>query len=95
MVITKCYPRDVHFGEGGSVIIGGSDHGVIYIFDTTSGASLDIIRHSRGRVQVLAVSESIQITTTFSNYYGQVYQHENKHFVAAAYKEGHIGLYLI
>ncbi|KAJ7771204.1 WD40-repeat-containing domain protein [Mycena olivaceomarginata] len=33
-------PRHVRFGEHGTVIVSGSDHGTVYVFDTRSGQTL-------------------------------------------------------
>lgn len=34
------YTRDVVFGEKGAVIVGGSDHGKVYVFDLKSSFDL-------------------------------------------------------
>ena len=45
------------FGEDGKVVVGGSDHGVVYVFDRRTGSRLDILRHAdAGLVQTIAVS---------------------------------------
>ena len=42
------------FGEHDSIIVGGSDHGAVYVFDHDTGGPLD---HSdRGLVQTITVS---------------------------------------
>ncbi|KAF8573658.1 WD40 repeat-like protein [Ramaria rubella] len=36
-------PKQVTFGEDGKAIVGGSDHGVTYIFDQVKGTNLDVL----------------------------------------------------
>ena len=56
-VPTKRYPKQVEFGEDCRVVVGGSDHGVVYVFDRKTGAVLDVLRHAeRGLVQTITVS---------------------------------------
>ena len=51
------YPKQVSFGEDGTVLVGGSDHGAVYVFDTEMGCPLDLLHHSdHGLVQTLTVS---------------------------------------
>jgi hypothetical protein len=55
----------VSFAEDCSVIISGSDHGVIYIFDRRSGDTLDELRiGSSDWVQTVMVREGL-----ISNYW--------------------------
>ena len=57
--LSKHYPRQVVFGELGSVVVGGSDHGKVYVFDANTGASLDVLHHSSsGLVGTVAVSQA-------------------------------------
>jgi hypothetical protein len=52
----KRVPKQVVFGENSDVIVGGSDHGKVYVFDGKDGAALDILQHaSGGLVQTVAV----------------------------------------
>lgn len=52
----KTYPKQVSFAERGRVIVGGSDNGVVYVFDK-SGDLLQLLQHSKsGRVQTVMVS---------------------------------------
>ena len=52
------YPKQVSFGEDGTVLVGGSDHGAVYIFDTATGCPLDLLRHSdRDLVQTITVGQ--------------------------------------
>lgn len=49
-------PKNVLFAENSQLIIGGSDHGYVYIFDRKSGRKLAALRHSdKGLVQTVAV----------------------------------------
>lgn len=51
------FPKQVLFGENSKVVIGGSDHGKVYIFDRKSGSLLDTLHHAkRGLAQTIAVS---------------------------------------
>lgn len=49
-------PRQVTFAEDCSVILSGSDHGVVYIFDRRSGDTVDILKAGDDRVQAITVS---------------------------------------
>jgi hypothetical protein len=52
-------PKQVVFGEGSKVVVGGSDHGVVYVFDRKTTSSIQVLRHSdRGMVQAVTVSET-------------------------------------
>ncbi len=60
------YPKQVVFGEGSSVVIGGSDHGSVYVFDRKSGALRQKLQHTAtGAVQTVTVSRSIESTGEF------------------------------
>ena len=55
------HPKEVRFVEGGEVIVGGSDHGMVYIFSARTGAQLDVIHHSTdAMVQTVAVCLTLQ-----------------------------------
>jgi WD40 repeat protein len=57
---TKNYPKQVAFGEDAKVVVGGSDHGVVYVFDRKTGNILDVLRHAdRGLVQTITVRSKI------------------------------------
>ena len=48
-------PKQVAFGEDCQIIVGGSDHGAVYVFDRRMGQRLDILRHAEtGLVQTIA-----------------------------------------
>ncbi|KAJ7090557.1 WD40-repeat-containing domain protein [Mycena epipterygia] len=60
-------PRKVRFGEHGSTIICGSDHGCVYIFDTRSGERLETLSVGSSEwVQVVATTESGGISVIFA-----------------------------
>ena len=55
---THFLPRQVVFVERWKAIVAGSDHGAVYVFDRTTGAPLDVLRHpAKGLVQTVAVSK--------------------------------------
>jgi hypothetical protein len=50
-------PKQVAYGEGRRVVVGGSDHGAAYVFDAKTGSVLDVLRHTgRDLVQTITVS---------------------------------------
>ncbi|OJT06782.1 hypothetical protein TRAPUB_2365 [Trametes pubescens] len=55
---TRFLPRQVDFVDGAQAIVGGSDHGAVYVFDRKTGAPLDVLRHAQqGPVQTIATTE--------------------------------------
>ena len=53
----KRYPKQVAFGKHNSIIVRGSDHGAVYVFDHDTGGPLDLLCHSDcGLVQTIMVS---------------------------------------
>lgn len=51
------YPKQVLFGENSKFVVGGNDHGKVYIFDRKNGSLLDTLHHAkRGLVQTIAAS---------------------------------------
>lgn len=49
-------PKDVHFANNGELVVGGSDHGRIYVFEAESGQKIDTLQHATcGLVQAIAV----------------------------------------
>ena len=49
-------PRQVVFADKSKTVVGGSDHGVVYVFDRKTGAPLDVLHQGqRGLVQTVAV----------------------------------------
>lgn len=52
-------PKQVSFGEESRVVIGGSDSGVVYVFERRSGQLLEKIAHAAtGLVQTISVSQT-------------------------------------
>ena len=50
------YPKQVSSGEDGRILVGGSDHGAVYIFDTATACPVDLLHHSNcGLVQTITV----------------------------------------
>lgn len=53
----KRFPKQVVFAEDDTVVVGGSDHGAVYVFDRKTGNILDRMVHSRqGLVQTIVVN---------------------------------------
>ena len=53
-------PRQVKFGEDGNVVVGGSDHSTVYVFDRKGGHTLELLRHRRNdMVQTVTVCHTI------------------------------------
>ncbi|KAF8576634.1 WD40 repeat-like protein [Ramaria rubella] len=56
-------PKQVTFGEDGKAIVGGSDHGVTYVFDQVKGTNLDVLQHAKkGLVQTITVPAHSSLT---------------------------------
>jgi len=52
----KTYPRGVAFAGRARAIIGGSDHGKVYIFERKTGDVIKILTHAKvGGVETVAV----------------------------------------
>ncbi|KAG1843965.1 hypothetical protein F4604DRAFT_1547576, partial [Suillus subluteus] len=48
-------PKQVVFREEGKVVVGGSDHGLVYIFDQKTGQTLETLHHAdTGLVQTIS-----------------------------------------
>ena len=53
----KTHPKQVTYGEGNRIVVGGSDHGAVYVFDRKSGKPLDVLHHAnQGPVHTVMVS---------------------------------------
>jgi hypothetical protein len=58
-------PKEVKFAEQGEVVVGGSDHGDVYVFGCHTGSQLDVIHHGDVMVQTVAVrAMPIKMTTS-------------------------------
>jgi hypothetical protein len=56
-------PKQVAFCEEGKVVIGGSDHGVVYAFDRRSGQTLDKLPHPDSTmVQTISAKDTGEAT---------------------------------
>ena len=54
--LIRRHPKQAAFGEKGNVIMGGSDHGIVYVFDQMTGNKMVEVRVAeRGMVQTVAV----------------------------------------
>jgi hypothetical protein len=52
----RIFGRQVVFGEGGAIVVGGSLNGKVYVFDRRTGQTLDILQHApAGFVQTITV----------------------------------------
>ncbi|KAG1720367.1 WD40-repeat-containing domain protein [Suillus occidentalis] len=52
----KTFPKQVVFGENTDVVVGGSDAGVIYVFDKNKGTLKQVLKHAdKARVQTVTV----------------------------------------
>jgi outer membrane protein assembly factor BamB len=55
--LKRSYPRGVTFADRFRAIIGGSDHGNVYIFDQNTGLTLRTLKHARtGGAETIAVN---------------------------------------
>ena len=61
----KTYPKQVALAEGGTMVIGGSDNGFIYVFDKATSEWVQTLQHSSiGRVQTVTVRQAISLLAT-------------------------------
>ncbi|KAF8588260.1 hypothetical protein K439DRAFT_1613683 [Ramaria rubella] len=56
----KRVPKQVTFREDSQIIVGGSDHGIVYLFERESGRLITTLNHSadKGLVQTVATHET-------------------------------------
>ena len=60
IVTQKRVPKDAAFAENESVIVGGSNHANVYIWDRNSGTLLQEIKHpDGGLVQAITVKKKL------------------------------------
>ena len=65
-------PKQVVFCEDHKAVVGGSDHGHVYVFDRRSGQTLDKLPHDdKGMVQTIAVGKVLQIPAESNTRIGQ------------------------
>lgn len=56
---TKTYPKGVAFANRSQAVVGGSDHGIVYIFESKSGHIITTLEHAQnGGVETIAVSST-------------------------------------
>ena len=54
--LIRRHPKQAAFGEKGHAIVGGSDHGIVYVFDQMTGNKMVKLRVAeQGMVQTVAV----------------------------------------
>ena len=64
--VVKTHPKCVAFGDRSRLVIGGSDHGLVYIFEQKTGQVIKTLKHaSRGGVETIAVSTLNPLTIVF------------------------------
>ncbi|KAF8573555.1 hypothetical protein K439DRAFT_1375051, partial [Ramaria rubella] len=57
---TKKVPKQVVFGENWEIIVSGSNHGLVYLFERETGRLLNVLCHAdKGLVQTLMVMQLI------------------------------------
>lgn len=54
------YPKQVEFGEDGCILVGGSDHGTIYVFDRKTARVVETLHHDDN-----SLSQALTVSTTF------------------------------
>jgi hypothetical protein len=73
----------VAFGEKGHVVVGGSDHGIVYVFDRMTGNKmLELKVAEQGMVQTIAVGACIMICCQADKL--QTHSRERVHMIVAA-----------
>jgi hypothetical protein len=56
----ETYPKGVSFADRLRAIVGGSDHGSVYIFHRKTGRSIDVLKYGRkGGVETIAVRNTL------------------------------------
>jgi len=54
--VQKMHPKGVVFADKSRLVIGGSDHGLVYIFECKTGRVLKTLKHARkGGVETIGV----------------------------------------
>ncbi|KAI6035887.1 hypothetical protein EDC04DRAFT_2604794 [Pisolithus marmoratus] len=70
----KGFPKQVAIAEGGSMVVGGSDDGLVYVFDKATSELVQTLRHStNGRVQTVTQHQAMKMISPFL--YGKNWQH--------------------
>lgn len=76
---TRKLPKQVAFGERSKVVVGGSDHGAVYVFDRKTAFPLHVLGHGDGLVQTLTVSGLRRIRASHPDIYLDARQRQCKH----------------
>ena len=64
--VVKTHPKCVVFADRSRLVIGGSDHGRVYVFERKTGQLLKTLTHARkGGVETIAVSVCRNIFNNF------------------------------
>ncbi|KAI5981092.1 WD40-repeat-containing domain protein [Pisolithus marmoratus] len=80
----KGFPKQVAIAEGGSMVVGGSDDGLVYVFDKATSELVQTLRHStNGRVQTVTVRSVIMDRTTTDTHH-QTHDTGDIHYILAA-----------
>ncbi|KAJ7120068.1 WD40-repeat-containing domain protein [Mycena epipterygia] len=70
IAVTKAFgrPRQIRFAEEGAAVVSGSDHGVVYVFETRSGDLLDKLRIGAAEdwLQTIATADIGGTSTIFA-----------------------------
>ncbi|KAG1901790.1 WD40-repeat-containing domain protein [Suillus fuscotomentosus] len=62
----KTFPKQVVFGRKATLVVGGSDTGVIYIFDKNEGTLKQVLQHAdKGRVQTVTTYDGTHHSLIF------------------------------
>ena len=78
------HPKQMTFGKKGQVVVGGSDHGIVYVFDRMTGNKLDKLKVAeRGMVQTVAVGPPNNVSCNRLNML-QTHSREGIHAIVAA-----------
>ena len=56
---TRYTIRPVRLSESGKFIVVGSDHGLVYIYSTSTGALLQTLRHSTSKVLIQTIEVNL------------------------------------
>src|SRR5277367_4149124 len=82
-IAIKRVPKQVMFAENSRAIVGGSDHGAVYVFDRKSGKKLAVLRHSeRGLVQTITVRSMSSIVMPLKGF--QVHENDGLNVIVAS-----------
>ena len=56
----KTFPKGVTFANDSHAVVGGSDHGRVYVFERKTGKVLAVLKHARaGGVESIAVRKQM------------------------------------